>query len=970
MLWPMVYSSLNLYETDRKVGNGQLQFDCLYYYVANWTDSYELLRTNTSQILKYCRRPLNETSIPRLSFPNQHQHIKNYTFKQLRQSNITIDHLISWNAPVDLAERYFLYIEQSTIDDPSSKEIFYRCKDPWFGLRCEYAAAHILIDTDDHPKESFYRTNDWYVKDMINTNRESSCYVHLTCDRGSPMCLDWREICNGQIDCIDDGADEAQCFLLEINECADDEYRCHNGLCIPLNFYKDDAQHPDCLDRSDEPTSRSSFSFCSKDPRFRCEDQVCRSNDMSFSCADGQCVNNFKKSCVNGRNNLVKTAMKAKGNLSHNCSLFMICHTLMIDKINGESCANLSVLSNANNSDLFICESLFQFPTIPVLYGHVRFLYDNNQSKLIQAGINLILPDYICYDAQLCDFISSTFHYQNLTCRHRQQIPVDADLGYDEFLLSLSNYFRPCAAPYIMSNDEQYRQHSSLYCCKNSSKCISKHRLMDRVRDCSMGDDENYKLSCSLQDMHRFKCSDQDTTCWSPSVDPNSCTVFNQKLNLNKILFQNICDGVVHLLPQEIDGQSHSDETECQHWPCSNIYTRCDSFKACPDGHDEYDCLDTKCPLNLYPCISPINYTIICLLMDQVADNIIDCLGATDELQYCYISHVDANDHCWNVTDCISPDQLCDHFRSCPSPVHENFCHKKICLDSLDSIDEAREIFCPLAENKNAIEYFSLKTARIYPLLEESLSAVQFNQQQVKHQSFMKNTQFIPETIGWIRHCPHGLSVVAWQGGDTLINQCFCPPNYYGDLSVVQDTSMYHESILTSITPNQRCLRINELFNLTLLRLPRIRRVKYYHLPCQTRLDLWCFFDEIYMCVCTSDNHTNCIKFDHQLSYACKHNDFCDNGASCFQDDITCPSGTICICTDCYFGTRCQFYAKGFGLTLDDILRYELRRNFSLSQQRVSIKMSAIVTMFIQILVSDSITNRFNHQSNDSSVGL
>ncbi|CAF4198232.1 unnamed protein product, partial [Adineta steineri] len=168
--------------------------------------------------------------------------------------------------------------------------------------------------------------------------------------------------------------------------------------------------------------------------------------------------------------------------------------------------------------------------------------------------------------------------------------------------------------------------------------------------------------------------------------------------------------------------------------------------------------------------------------------------------------------------------------------------------------------------------------------------------------------------------------------------------DYY--LAVVQDTSMNRESILTSITPNQRCLRINELFNLTLLRLPRIRRVKYYHLPCQTRLDLWCFFDEIYMCVCTSDNHTNCIKFDHQLSYACKHNDFCDNGASCFQDDITCPSGTICICTDCYFGTRCQFYAKGFGLTLDDILRYELRRNFSLSQQRVSIKTSAIVTMF------------------------
>ncbi|CAF1056873.1 unnamed protein product [Adineta steineri] len=770
MLWPMVSTNLNLYDTDRKVDNEQLQFDCLHYHIFNGTMWYEWLQDRTSQTLKYCRRPLNETSIPRLDFSNQHN--KNYTFKQLRQLNVTIDQLLSWKAPVDLAERYVLYIEQPAIDGPSSNEVFYQCTDRWFGSRCEYRAI-----------KSFYNRDDWFIEDMISTNRKSSCYIHLTCDRGWPLCLDWREICNGQIDCIDGGADEAQCFLLEINECADDEYRCHNGLCIPLDFYKDDEQHSDCLDRSDEPTIRSSFSFCFEDPKFRCEDQVCRSNDMSFSCADGQCVNNFKNSCVNGRNNLIKTAMLAKGNLSYSCWLFMVCHTLIIDEINGDLCASLSVLSNANNSDLFICESLFQFPTIPVLYGHVRFLYDNNQSKLIKADTNLILPDYICYDAQLCDFISSTFHYQNLTCRHRQQIVVDRDLGYDEFLLFLSNYFRPCAAPYIMSNDEQYRQHPSLYCCKNSSKCISKHRLMDRVRDCPMDDDESYELSCSLQDTHRFKCYDQDTKCWSPSVDPNSCIVFNQKQNLNEILFQNICDGVVHLLPRQIDGQSHSDETECQHWPCNNIYTRCDSFKACPDGRDEYGCLNSECPLDLYPCISPINYTIICLLMDQVADNIIDCLGATDELQYCYISHIETNDHCWNVTGCISSDQLCEHFRSCPSPIHENFCenHEEMCLDSLYRVYEARDIFCPLAENKNTIKYFSLKTARIYPLLEESLSTVQSNQQQVKHQFLMKNTQFIPETMEQIGHCHNGLSIAAWQGGGTLIDQCFCPPNYYGD---------------------------------------------------------------------------------------------------------------------------------------------------------------------------------------------
>ncbi len=79
----------------------------------------------------------------------------------------------------------------------------------------------------------------------------------------------------------------------------------------------------------------------------------------------------------------------------------------------------------------------------------------------------------------------------------------------------------------------------------------------------------------------------------------------------------------------------------------------------------------------------------------------------------------------------------------------------------------------------------------------------------------------------------------------------------------------------------------------------------------------------------------------------CQHNDFCQNGALCFQNNLTCPSAKICICTDCYFGNLCQFYAKGFGLVFDDILRYGIQRNLPFSEQRTSVKISAGVTMFI-----------------------
>lgn len=33
-------------------------------------------------------------------------------------------------------------------------------------------------------------------------------------------CLDWREICDGKVDCPDGGKDKEQCWQLEINECS------------------------------------------------------------------------------------------------------------------------------------------------------------------------------------------------------------------------------------------------------------------------------------------------------------------------------------------------------------------------------------------------------------------------------------------------------------------------------------------------------------------------------------------------------------------------------------------------------------------------------------------------------------------------------------------------------------------------------------------------------------------------------
>jgi len=55
----------------------------------------------------------------------------------------------------------------------------------------------------------------------------------------------------------------------------------------------------------------------------------------------------------------------------------------------------------------------------------------------------------------------------------------------------------------------------------------------------------------------------------------------------------------------------------------------------------------------------------------------------------------------------------------------------------------------------------------------------------------------------------------------------------------------------------------------------------------------------------------------------------------------------ICECVDCFFGDQCQYYAKGIGLILDDILRYEIRPNTTINEQTTLVKWSVAFTMIV-----------------------
>jgi hypothetical protein len=76
-------------------------------------------------------------------------------------------------------------------------------------------------------------------RDSWNTQRYGSivCYQTLFC-QSSPLCLDWREICDGVQRCSN-GVDEENCDILEFNECEEDEFRCTNGMYIAKEFWFD-----------------------------------------------------------------------------------------------------------------------------------------------------------------------------------------------------------------------------------------------------------------------------------------------------------------------------------------------------------------------------------------------------------------------------------------------------------------------------------------------------------------------------------------------------------------------------------------------------------------------------------------------------------------------------------------------------------------------------------------------------------
>ncbi|CAF1674597.1 unnamed protein product, partial [Adineta ricciae] len=402
----------------------------------------------------------------------------------------------------------------------------------------------------------------------------------------------------------------------------------------------------------------------------------------------------------------------------------------------------------------------------------------------------VLLPDFICYDRRLCDFLSSTFSYKSHGCRKVDQMGLKSNTEYltwKSIIDAIKPSFYGCHTRF--NDPVDYSQYSSLYQCQNTSKYISKHRIVDGINDCYLKDDEqDYELSCLLNDSFRFKCANE-TQCKSPISKSDDCpSTESAYQNIDTILFHQICDRYVDILPQLINGQNHTDETNCENWPCNNIYTRCDGFWNFPNGEDEENCHISNCSRQFLDCISPFNYTKICLPSHQIQNGIVDCLGGLDELQLCRIASyyfgITYQFRCLNNTICVEPLTICnlnDNYSLDIQDMYgQNICHEWI----YNNMTGLKNYICHINTFRRVA--FTLKQSKTYPRMNTEMTDPVTNSEALEP-STRKYTMLTFGKLHLPSYWKRCRSVYGLLKNENSSLACFCPPNYYGNFCQYQN---------------------------------------------------------------------------------------------------------------------------------------------------------------------------------------
>jgi hypothetical protein len=371
-------------------------------------------------------------------------------------------------------------------------------------------------------------------------------------------------------------------------------------------------------------------------------------------------------------------------------------------------------------------------------------------------------------------------------------------------------------------------------------------------------------------------------------------------------------------IPQANDKTPNSVKYQCVHGkpmqysnnPDNSIFCQCDQGWSGRYCTIQYTCncaSDSVClgisANNRSICVCPIHkFGPRCLLTNTICQN-------------------NDNSTCYNRGRCIPNDEYVlskqNFICICPKGFRGDRCEiaeTKLILTFDKNIVLSQSIFIHFIEVKN----------KTIPLRFTTFQTIYFQQDLL--------------TIYWTR--PFHLLFIE-----------FDKKNYY--LTVNQIIYKESTTINKTIYPSDRCPHIREVLNETIVQWDLIRRIKYYHLPCQNQLfNISCFYDDVHLCLCYNFRQqrlANCFHFDHNMKFDCSGRSVCENDGECLQNSLDCPIRSICMCKPCFYGVRCQFSTSGFGLSLDAILGYHILQDVNFNHQPFIIKISLTLTIIFMV---------------------
>ena len=508
----VVHASIYLYDSEDSTSVEV--YDCLYH-----------------EPMPYCRRPSQPITLQRDNGTHLcHHGGVSHSFFSLWQKNVSVNEVLhGWRSSLDKADDYGHYlVHRNSSHATTTGEFLCQCIDSAsFGRHCQY---RLPIDTtfDETVSAKFHDQTKrlMYEGDIV-------CYTTLKCDFGL-LCLDWRDICDGNQQCMS-GTDEENCDKLEFNECEADEYRCENGMCIADEYFLDGDY--DCMDWSDERESFNDAQCPVTPASMECDDRIC--SKWQWPCGDGQCIRLYYRfpirsecpfCCMNRREQFFWCESDVKETLwtlpNGRCSAHEIfdaqnitdyCHYLRICMLAANTTKDCSCNRNGRNcSELFRnrCSSrnVVHYPAGALIAPYIVGYYDDTflspEQRLWKLNGTIKCRGFQIHFSMMVQnrYFSDLLDLENYACGFAANGSAISAGGYDPYCHNDSRTF----------SNRSYNIHHS---CLNSQMCPSVYRIQNEWALCSNEthprySNETIEKSCSNSRRHRFRCSPEETTCY------------------------------------------------------------------------------------------------------------------------------------------------------------------------------------------------------------------------------------------------------------------------------------------------------------------------------------------------------------------------------------------------------------------------------------------------------------------------